>query len=199
MRATGMVLLAIFAAASLSGCAIKQKMTADAVGDTPITATAEFDSAHDFSGYTSWSWIPTRVGAAGHKVIDDPGWRSIVDGAVEKAMFARGYARDTQNPSLLVNAMATVEKIDQDYIDEHFQGNYLPDYHARIPGSSGKGKDEWEEGTLMLFLLDAATGQIVYFGTAKTEVYEWVSESDREKRTREAVGLILESLPARAK
>jgi hypothetical protein len=193
-----MVLLAIFVLANLSGCAIKQKMTADAVSETPIAVQADFDSTTDFSRYTSWSWIPSTVGMSGHEIIDSQDWRQLVDLAVEKEMFARGYVRDTQNPSLLINAMASIEKIDKKYIEEHHKGYYFPEYHSTLSGASGKQKDEWDEGTLMLFIIDAATQQVVYFGAAKTEVYEWVSEPDRERRTREGIRLILESLPARA-
>jgi hypothetical protein len=194
-----MILLAIFAVASLSGCAVKQKRTADAVGATPITVETEFDQATDFSKYTSWSWIPVPVASSGHAVIDSPEWRQLVDIVLEGEMFARGYVRDAEKPSLLVNAIAAVEKIDKTYIDEHFKGYYYPDYHAKLPESSGKPKDKWDEGSLMLFIFDAATQQVVWFGTAKTEVYEWVSEPDREKRTREAIHLLIEQLPARTK
>ena len=199
MKSTGMVLLTVFAMSSLFGCTATKQMTTEKIHQTPIVVQAEFDEDADFSGYTSWSWIPVPIAKSGNEVLDDPAWREIVDLAVEKEMFARGYVRDTVNPSLLVNAIATVEKIDKKYIQEHYEGYYYPDYHAQLPESSGKPKRKWDEGTLMLFVFDAATKEIVWFGTAQTEVYKWTPGPDREKRTREAVRLLLESLPARAK
>jgi hypothetical protein len=199
MRATGMVLLAAFALASLGGCTATKKMTADEIHETPIVVQAEFDPDRDFSQYTSWSWIPMPIGASGNEVIDDPDWRETVDLAVEKEMFARGYVRDTQNPGLLLNAIATVEKIDKNYIKEHYEGYYFPEYFAQAPGASGKTKRKWDEGTLMVFIFDAATGENVWMGTAQTEVYKWTPDAQRKNRTREAVRLLLESLPARAK
>lgn len=199
MRATSIVLLAILALASLSSCVRRVDTAAEEVAKTPIIVQAEGKTAADFGTYTSWSWIPEPIKDSGRAMIDNKDWRKLVDKAVEKEMSARGYVRDTENPSLLVNAVAAIKQIDREYIEKQYGGYYYPEYHAQNPDTSGRLQTGWEEGTLVLFVFDAATKQVVWSGNAKTEVYEWVSEPARENRTREAIHLLLKDMPARAK
>ena len=55
----------------------------------------------------------------------------------------------------------------------------------------------YEEGTLVIDILDPATGKHIWRGYAQAKVDEARSPAEREKRVREAIGLILDRFPSR--
>ena len=115
---------------------------------------------------------------------------------MKKELFAKGYQKDDQKPDLILNAMVTVQKIDKTYIEENFEGTYKPDYFADLP-DGGSGKSSWDEGTMMIFIYDASKGQIVWHGTAQTQVYKKAVDGMWQKRVGEIVAKLLESVPPR--
>jgi hypothetical protein len=165
--------------------------------ETPIAVDAHYEEGVDFSGFRTWTWVPS-VGATGTDVLDDPEFRDVVGTAVQKEMYARGYEKTDTNPDLVVNAFVSVQKIDKTYIEENFSGTYHPDYYANLP-DGGSSKSSWDEGTMMLFIYDAAKGQVVWYGTAQTEVYTKAVDGLWQKRVQSIVAQLLDSLPSRGK
>ena len=195
MRAT--MLLAL--SSLLTGCAATQQMTTDEIAKSGFAVDYAFDEDTDFDKYKTWSWIPAPIPSSGYERLDDPEWRETIDIAVQQEMFARGYRMDRNSPDLLVNALATVEKIGKKEIEDNFDGYYHPEYHAHLPEGKRSAKRKWDEGTLMIFIFDAATKEIVWYGTVRTEVYRWSDKATAERRSKEAVRLLLESLPSRSR
>ena len=72
---------------------------------------------------------------------------------------------------------------------------YSPDYFSSLP-DGGNSKKKWQEGTLMIFIYDASKGQVVWMGTAQTEIYKKPVEGYWQKRTRELVKELFTSLPS---
>ena len=118
-----------------------------------------------------------------------------VGDAVRDEMFSRGYTQTDTAPDLVLNAMVSKQAIDEKYIEENFKGTYSPDYFSSLP-DGGNSKKKWQEGTLMIFIYDAARGQVVWMGTAQTEVYKKPVEGYWQKRTKEIVKELFASLPS---
>lgn len=196
MKTASLITLIILAMALFAGCTATKMAKTEKVYETPIAVEANYDSDLDFSKYSKWTWVPS-IGATGTEILDDPEFRDVVGTAVQKEMYARGYVKDDQNPDLILNAIVTIEKIDKTYIEENFQGTYKPDYYADLP-DGGAGKSSWDEGTMMIFIYDAAKGQVIWHGTAQTEVYKKAVDGMWQKRVPEIVAQLLASLPARA-
>ena len=197
MRTISLVSLLIVAAVLLAGCTATKMASSDKIYETPIAVDAHYTEGIDFSQYKTWTWIPSVGNATGSNRLDDPEFRDVVGTAVQKEMYARGYAKTSENPDLVVNGFVSVQKIDKKYIEENFDGVYAPDYHAVLP-EGGSNKSSWEEGTLMLFIYDAAKGQVVWYGTAQTEAAKHPVEGMWQKRVQEIVAQLLDSLPSRA-
>ncbi len=195
MRMISLVSLLILAAALLAGCTATKMSSTAKVYETPIAVDAHYTEGVDFSKFKTWTWIPS-VGATGSERIDDPEFRDVVGTAVQKEMYARGYAKTTEKPDLVLNAFVSLEKIDKKYIEENFNGTYKPDYYADLP-DGGSSKSSWEEGTLMLFIYDASKGQVVWYGTAKTETTKNAPDGMWQKRVQDIVAQLLDSLPSR--
>lgn len=195
MRKGRLVSLLMVTALVLSGCTATKMATTEKIQETPIAVDAHYEEGVDFSSYSTWTWVPS-VGASGNERLDDPEFRDVVSTAVQKEMYAKGYERDDASPDLVLNAFVTIEKIDKKYIEENFKGTYDPDYFADLP-EGGSRKSKWDEGTMMLFIYDAAKGQVIWYGTAQTEVYKRAVDGLWQKRTQEIVARLLESLPAK--
>ena len=196
MRTGRLISLLLVTALLFSGCTATKMATTNQIYETPIAVEANFDEDLDFSKYSTWTWVPS-IGATGDEILDDPEFRDVVGTAVQKELFSKGYVMNDQNPDLVLNAIVAVEKIDKKYIEENFQGSYHPEYYADLP-DGGSGKSSWDEGTMMIFIYDASKGQVVWQGTAQTEVYKKAVDGKWQKRVPEIVAQLLASLPARA-
>ena len=198
MRTGRLVSILVLAAVLLGGCTATKMSTTEKIHETPIAVDAHYEEGVDFSKYRTWTWVPSTGNTTGTERLDDPEFRDVVGTAVQKEMFARGYQMISENPDLLVNGFVSVQKIDKKYIEENFDGVYAPDYHADLP-EGGSKKTKWEEGTLMLFIYDASVGQVVWYGTAQTEVYDKAVDGMWQKRVQVIVSQLLDSLPSRGK
>ncbi len=196
MRSVRLLSLLILAAVLLSGCTASKMSQTEKVFETPIAIDAHFEEGVDFSQFKTWTWIPS-IGATGSERIDDPEFRDVIGTAIQKEMYAKGYAKTTEKPDLVLNAFVSLQKIDKKYIEENFDGTYKPDYYADLP-DGGSSKSSWEEGTLMLFIYDASKGQVVWYGTAQTETAKNAPDGMWQKRVQDIVAQLLDSLPSRA-
>jgi hypothetical protein len=197
MRAGRLISLLVIIAVLLGGCTATKMSSADKVYQTPIAVDAHYEEGVDFSNYKTWTFVPS-VGATGSEKLDDPEFRDVVGTAIQKEMFARGYEQTSEKPDLVLNAFVSIQKIDKKYIEENFNGTYHPDYYANLPGG-GSSKASWDEGSLMLFIYDAAKGQVVWYGTAQTETAKQAVDGMWQKRVQDIVAQLLDSLPSRAK
>jgi hypothetical protein len=193
-----LLFVTVLAVLLAGGCTATKMATTEKIYETPIAIDAHFDEGADFSSYKTWTWMPSAGNSTGTERLDDPEFRDVVATAVQKEMFARGYTKVDENPDLVVNGFVSIQKIDKKYIEENFKGTYHPDYYAALP-EGGSKKSKWEEGTLMLFIYDAAAGQVVWYGTAQTEVYKHAVDGMWQKRTQAIVAQLLDSLPSRGK
>jgi len=198
MRTGRLISLLVITAVLLGGCTATKMSSSEKIYETPIVVDAHYTEGVDFSNYKTWTWIPSVSNASGSNRLDDPEFRDVVGTAVQKEMFARGYAKTTENPDLVLNAFVSMQKIDKKYIEENFDGVYAPDYHAALP-DGGSNKSSWDEGTLMLFIYDASKGQVVWYGTAQTEAAKHPVDGMWQKRMQGLVAQLLDSLPARGK
>ncbi len=196
MRSARLLSLFVVAAVLLSGCTATKMSQTEKVYETSIAIDAHFEEGVDFNQFKTWTWIPS-IGATGSERIDDPEFRDVIGTAIQKEMYARGYAKTTENPDLVLNAFVSLQKIDKKYIEENFDGTYKPDYYADLP-DGGSNKASWEEGTLMLFIYDASKGQVIWYGTAQTETAKNAPDGMWQKRVQDIVAQLLDSLPSRA-
>jgi len=195
MRSVRLLSLFVLAAVLFAGCTATKMSQTEKVYETPIAIDAHFEEGVDFSQFKTWTWIPS-IGATGSERIDDPEFRDVIGTAIQKEMYARGYAKTTEKPDLVLNAFVSLQKIDKKYIEENFDGTYKPDYYADLP-DGGSSKSSWEEGTLMLFIYDASKGQVVWYGTAQTEAAKNAPDGMWQKRVQDIVAQLLDSLHSR--
>ncbi len=177
----GFALLLIF-----SGCAPSARITSD------------YDDNIDFTTYRTFDWM-TPPGE-----IEDPlgGYPTValrIKNAIENNLEEKGFAKVESGPDFYVVYHASIKhKLSRAYIDTW--GYYYPRYRRYPPGRRGYPPTAWgfvyvdayDEGTLVIDIVDAQTNELAWRGTATGTVGD--PRRAREK-INEAVHLILESFP----
>jgi hypothetical protein len=188
--------LILVLAAAVAGCTSSAEKTQQAI-DSPMVVKSKTEPGVDFNQFETWAWVPLQAQAQIDPRIDNPEFKSMIGDAVEREMFTRGYKRVElqEQPNMLVNVHAAVEDIDAKYIEEHYDGEYYPEYRTEIDGK--KLSEDWKEGSIIIILFDAKTMQAVWGGGVQTEAFEGLPMDAVRQRVDKGVRMIMETLPRR--
>jgi len=159
-----------------------------------LTVGSHVERGIDFSRYQTYEWAPPDALPAGDARLEENlEFLDHMQGAFEKALVARGYQRVTLGgPDLLVHYHAAVSRrIDVDRL-------------AREPGACPDGNQlacnerliDYETATLVLDIVDARTGRLVWRGWARENLDNLFDDHRRMARdVTEAVQRMLAQLP----
>jgi uncharacterized protein DUF4136 len=148
----------------------------------------------DFTQYQTYEWSPPDALPAGDaRLEENMFFLDHMQGAFEKALAGRGYQRVTfGSPDLLVHYHAAVSR--------RIDVNRL----AREPGACPEGNAlacnerliDYETATLVLDIVDARTGRLVWRGWARENLDNLFDDHRRMARdVTEAVQRMLAQLP----
>ncbi|WP_298441222.1 DUF4136 domain-containing protein [uncultured Ferrimonas sp.] len=172
-------------ALSLSGCA-------------SISTDSDYSTQVDFNQYRSWAWISPDDSNGVSPYQQDGLNEQRIRAAVTAQLQQQGLAQvSAEGADLLVNTLTSVEtKIDVDT----FYGNfgYHP-YYQHYPLSAGFGTEtrvrEYQQGTLMIDLIDADSRQLVWRGSATSNVKKRQTPQQKSDRIQQTVTAILAQFP----
>jgi hypothetical protein len=152
----------------------------------------EYDRAANFKGYKTYAWLPREPGPEQAQAARDPRIRERVLKGVEEGLGSKGLTRVSpdQNPELFV----AVHGWAVNRIDVHTYGySYGPSPYGYYPTLATPTVDvrQYRDGTLIIDLVDAATKQMVWRGTA-TDTFNPGAEPEK---VTEAVRKTLKEYP----
>lgn len=160
-----------------------------ACGGGAMRVTSQTAPAADLGRYRTYAWRTPAPADAGRDLRDPGGlldWR--VRGAVDRGLAAKGYTpAGAGRPDFLVDYDVRVTDNNTESFSEWVE-------YRRLGGTSGLGTafvSGFEEGSLILVVLDGRSGDLVWRGAA-TAVLESARQSERVD---EAVRLVLARLP----
>ena len=105
---------------------------------------------------------------------------------------AKGLRVSSTNPDLLIAVyIRTKERL----IIISYGGSYLYPYYGHIAYWGTPTIRQYEEGTLLLDFVDAKSNQLIWRGSAKSDLDVVSTPERREKMINEAVRKILENFP----
>ena len=162
-----------------------------------INSLSDPEARSDFGRYKTYAWQPNPAQTDARV---NPAVGSLVVGAADEALAAKGYRLAAAGtPDFLIAWQLTIEPKQQ-----VSQIDVTPSARApggRFPGGSPMPYQtapltrEFEEGTLILDIIDSPTQRHVWRGWAQGEIQKTVEPGVREKRIREAVRKILDEFP----
>ncbi|MFP2910425.1 DUF4136 domain-containing protein [Pyxidicoccus sp. 3LFB2] len=172
-------------------------------GCSGISTTTDYDpaSVSKVDAYRTYAWLPMPTGAD-PRVYNPLVGKRVME-AVDRELASRGYRQVDQNPDFKLGWHGAIDqKLDTTTMDYAYGYAWDPWYGPMSPGMGVGGAgvpyttvDEYEEGTLVLDVVDAPSNKLVWRGTAQGVLSENPSEQQRQERTHAAVEKILEKFP----
>ncbi len=165
-----------------------------AAGCSTISVSHDFDSEADFATYKTFAWLQGPVTAVGNadaakqqNTLLDKRIRS----AVEAEIQAKGMTADTENPDLLLVYHTGVDS----KINVTDWGYTYPTRYGGWYGDRDVDVYQYEEGTLIVDLIDAKTQQLVWRGNATKTLEDNPSPERMDQNIREVVGRMFAKYP----
>jgi hypothetical protein len=167
-------------------------LTVGLAGCSTLLVSSHIERGLDFTRYDTFDWGPADSLPTGDPRLDrDPFFIDHLQGAIEKQMAAKGYARvESGPPDLLVHYHASTQRrLSLDAADRD-RGDCLSD-------DCEAGVSEYEAGTLIVDIIDARTSQLVWRGWAQDSLEGVLGNRDRLAGTaRKGIEGMFARLPA---
>lgn len=160
-------------------------------GCAAVRAGSYVERGIDFAQYRSYDWAPPDALPAGDPRLDEHAYfQDYVQGAVQRGLAGKGYGKaPSEVPDLLIHYHAAVtRRIAVDPFDRPFGACYDDACRVRVR--------EFDVGMLVLDVIDARTGRLVWRGWARHGVTDILNNPDRmAARINEAVAGMLATMP----
>jgi len=162
-------------------------------GCAPMRVSSHVDRELDFTRYRTFDWGPADALPAGDARLErNAFFQDHVQGAIERNMAAKGFERApaTAEPDVRIHFHAVVDRrLDVNRLDA--QSGYCSRNDCQ------GGVSEYEEGTLVIDMIDVRTNRLVWRGWAQDSVEGVLDNEDRlARKIEDAVRLMLMRLPA---
>jgi hypothetical protein len=161
----------------LAGPAVLALSSVLAAGCATMTVSSHVQPGLDVARYHTYEWGPPDALPTGDARLDkNPFFQDHMMGAVEKQLARLGYQQATTTPpDLLIHYHANIaQRIDVNRLDREFGYCRDGDCDARVT--------EYENGTLIVDVMDARTNQLVWRGWAQANVDAVIGHPDRLRR-----------------
>ena len=161
-------------------------------GCAPIRVSSHVDPRTDFSRLATFDWGPADALPAGDPRLDANGFfQDHMQGAVERQMLLKGYARAGARDAadLRIHFHAVIRnRLNIDALDAR---------RGVCSGSDcGGAVAEFEEGTLIVDVMDGRTNRLVWRGWAQEGMGDALESQDKlAKRIDRAVKGLMGALP----
>jgi hypothetical protein len=189
------VALIVIALIAIVGCTSKQKEIQRIV-DSPLAVDSHVEEGTDFNRFATWNWVPMPKTGMEDERTRDAAITAMIEEAFETEMFSRGYRRVDSAYDLIANYHFAVEAIDEAYIDTYYGGKF-PDYKVDMTGTKDDNQS-WQEGTVIFFLFESRTGQLVWQASVQAEVTDKSTPEQAEARIKKAAKMMFEKFPKRS-
>lgn len=162
---------------ALSGCAT-------------LNVSSHLDRGFDFATVRTYQWGPADALPTGDPRLDNNAFfHDYFQGAVEKGLALRGFARASDSPDLLIHYHASVtQEIDVAALEREYRNCAGYGCQPRLL--------EYEAGTLMIDVMDARTNRLVWRAWAQSGIGGVIDDQELlRKHVTNAVEKMLEKLP----
>ena len=172
----------------LTVVAVAAAVASMVAGCAPVTVTSFTEQDVQMSRYRTYDWGTVDPGVPGDPRLDNnPFFHDYIHGAIDRYLRTRGYEQTVLVPDLRVHYHAsTTQRI------------YISGTEPTKETCRDCALQVYDEGTLLIDLVDARTGALVWRGSAQTGIAGAVDDQARMEAVIErAVSRILDRLPPR--
>jgi hypothetical protein len=168
-------------------------LAALSLGCATVSVSTDFDRAADFSRYHTFTFVGGHIRVNGVPDDNNTLVKDRIESAVVAVMQAKGLARATENADLAVGYLAGAHTRTEIEAMPPYAPGVGPYWYG---GWWGPGYTDWwtrtyEEGTLVIDLIDQTSHRLVWRAYARTEIQPPVSE----QKVREVVEKAFKDYP----
>ena len=149
------------------------------------------DPAVSLDSYASYTWSPNQRVSGDVRVT--PALRTQVREDIDRHLADKGYVRVNSGADFSVTYQVTIEGETIVQTLDYYSGS---NFKATV-GTTGPTARRYEEGTLIIDVMEGQSERLVWRGTAIAEVRQGASIEDRSDRVAEAVRKVLAEFPTR--
>jgi len=159
-----------------------------------FSVQADADPKVDFARFTTFAWLPKDQAPPVDQWLQDRAIEKRVQSGVEAGLRAKGFRpAEGGTPDLFVTYRLTSESRSTTGVPSAYSGYNLGWWsNARMTRT-----DNYERGTLIVDVIDAADMKLVWRGSASARLLPHISFEKRAKRATDAVERIMQDFPAR--
>lgn len=164
-------------------------------GCSGVQVSQDYDPATNFNSMKTFRWAAETQEKTGDLRIDNPLRDTRIRAAVERLLQAKGYLQTTeQEPTFLVHYQYVLRrKIESDGAGGGIgfgMGSY--GRHGGIAIGTGNNIREYDQGSLVIDFVDAASETLLWRGTATQRFREY----DNPEKTSQDINTLVEKLLA---
>ena len=160
-----------------------------AAGCSGISTSTDYDPAVDFSAFSTYEWIDSQGQV-------DNITSSRIRSSVDALMAERGFSESASSPDLAVSYQVTsAERRSFNTVNAGWGGGYSWGGWGMGMGTSTTRENVWNEGTLILAIFDTGTKNLVWTGSATTDIDGSRSPEDRQRLIDDAVDKMMRDFP----
>jgi hypothetical protein len=184
--------------------AVVMVMAAFVAGSSSIETSYDYDPTANFAGLKSYEWLKEPQKLTGDPRIDgNTILANRIYEAVDTELAARGFRKISGDPDFLVAYHVSLDKRRSVQTLNSYYGygpgwgygygaSYRPGYWAGAPETYVY---EYEEGTLILDIVNPENKELIWRGSAQDEVHFKSTPEKDQTQLDEAVHKILEKFP----
>ena len=157
-----------------------------------MNVSSHVERGVDFAQYRTWDWGPADALPTGDPRLDNnPFFKDYFEGGVEKQLALRHFERSASGtPDLLIHYHAN--------ISQRFEVNGVDTQRGYCYDNCEPRVIDYEEGTLVLDIVDTRTNRVVWRGWAQSNMSGVIDNQDRlARQINEAVTRMMERFPPR--
>jgi len=154
----------------------------------PVTVTSFTERGVQVPRYGTYDWGTVDTAVPGDPRLDNNSFfHDYLRGAIDRQLRSRGYEQTALTPDLRVHYHASAA-----------QRIYISGTEPTRERCIDCAVQVYDEGTVLIDLVDARTGALVWRGSARTDIAGAVADQARLERVLErVVTRIIKTLPAR--
>ena len=164
-----------------------------------VNVQTEIGDSADLAKLGSYDWLEKGDVTLDGVEVTNPDVDTWVKASVEKQLQSKGYKKATNNqPDFLVSWIGAIEKKVKANSVEHLYSSYgYGPVAASMPMEAQKGETvrEYEEGTILLDVLDPVNHTILWRGRGTARLLQGMEKDDAALYVNRVVKNILKTFP----
>jgi len=165
-----------------------------ALGCASLPVETDYDPAFDFGGYQRFAWLAEKQPLTGDVRLDNPRLHERLRQAIQQTLTASGFDAEAGSADFRVGYhLSLQQRLDVTTLDSHY--GYGPGASRWGYGPPETVVREYDEGTLVIDVVDSRSDRLVWRGSAFGRMSESATPEERQDRARAAVAMILERFP----